>query len=92
MRPDVTETGRFYEIKVSGHLGLHRLRHFGSLAVTPEASGDTTIAGRLADQAALYGLLIQIRDLGVSLLSVRCVECDDTADDPPVDCCWSEAN
>jgi len=92
MRNDAKETGKLYEIKVRGHLGPHRLRAFDSLAVTREASGETTIAARIADQAALYGLLIHIRDLGVSLLSVRCVECEDTTVDVPANRRRSEVN
>lgn len=80
VRNDAEWLGRLYEIRVSGHLSPHRLRVFDRLTVTLEASGETTIVADLADQAALYGLLIGIRDLGVPLLSVRCVDCEETAD------------
>jgi hypothetical protein len=66
--------GKLYAIKVRGHLRAHRLRGFDRLEITHEAGGETTIAARIADQAALYGLLVSIRDLGVLLLSVQCVE------------------
>ena len=36
------------------------------------------IAGSVADQAALHGLLKKVRDLGMPLLSVTCVKTDQT--------------
>jgi hypothetical protein len=41
-----------------------------------EEDGTTVLTGPLADQPALYGLLIKIRDLGLPLLSVNHVEPD----------------
>lgn len=80
---DETRRAMLYEIKVRGHLGRHRLRSFEKLSVTLEASGETTIAAHIADQAALFGLLVRIRDLGVTLLSVRCLECTEVEPDAP---------
>ena len=74
MQKDTAGKAKLYEIKVRGHLGPNRFRAFEKLAVTLEADGKTTIAAHIADQAALFGLLVCIRDLGVSLLSVRCLE------------------
>ena len=74
MHGDAAKKGKLYEIRIRGHLGRNRLRALEKLAVTLEANGDTTIAAWIADQAALYGLLVRIRDLGVPLLSVRCLE------------------
>ncbi len=34
----------------------------------------TNLWGSLSDQAALYGLLSRLRDLGLTLLSVQCVD------------------
>jgi hypothetical protein len=44
---------------------------FEGLRVSSHQAGQTTIAGPVADQAALHGLLAKIRDLGLELLSVR---------------------
>ena len=85
MRNEAEWTGKLYEIRVRGHLSPHRLSAFDKLTVTLEAGGDTTITARIADQAALYGLLVRIRDLGVPLLSVRCVKCEGKAVDLPAD-------
>jgi len=81
MRNGAATEAKLYEIKVRGHVRAHRLRAFDQLNITHEAGGETTIAARIADQAELYGLLVRIRDLGVPLVSVRCVECaEDRAD------------
>jgi hypothetical protein len=44
---------------------------FDGLAVSSDAPGQTLIAGPVADQAALHGVLAKVRDLGLPLLSVR---------------------
>jgi hypothetical protein len=83
MHNDAARKAKLYEIKVRGHLGPHRFQAFEKITVTLETGGKTTIAARIADQAALYGLLIRIRDLGVPLLSVRCLECTEDETDVP---------
>lgn len=69
-----------YELRVGRHLDDHWAEWFGSLALSREADGTTILRGPVADQAALHGLLIKIRDLGVTLISVRALDqTDDTA-------------
>ena len=63
-----------YEIRVRGALGTDWSAWFEGLHITSEEQGQTTIAGPLADQAALHGLLTRIRDLGLTLLTVRRAE------------------
>ena len=63
-----------YQIRISGHLGGEWTEWFGGLAITLEDNGETLIAGPVVDQAALHGLLRQVRDLGMPLLSVTRVE------------------
>jgi hypothetical protein len=41
------------------------------LVLTPGPDGTTVVSGRVVDQAALHGVLDAIRDLGLSLISVR---------------------
>ncbi len=43
----------------------------------------TMLEGPLADQAALYGVLLKIRDLGVPLLSVQRLPLEETISTPP---------
>jgi hypothetical protein len=62
-----------YEIRVKGVLDGHWSAWFDGLQVTSDAY-ETIIAGPVADQAALHGLLAKVRDLGVELLSVRRTE------------------
>jgi hypothetical protein len=60
-----------YEIRVNGVLGHGWSAWFDGLQVTSDDRGQTTIAGPIADQAALHGLLAKVRDLGLELLEVR---------------------
>jgi hypothetical protein len=39
--------------------------------VTLESDGTTLLSGPVVDQAALYGLLKKVRDLGMPLLTVN---------------------
>jgi hypothetical protein len=63
-----------YEIRVRGVLDSHWSSWFDGLQVASDQAGQTTIAGPVADQAALHGLLAKVRDLGLPLLSVRRVD------------------
>lgn len=63
-----------YQIKISGHLGSEWRDWFDGLTVTPEEDGNTLLTGPVVDQAALHGLLKKVRDLGIPLISVACVE------------------
>ena len=63
-----------YEIRVSGVLDRKWSDWFDGFAITPQADDETLLAGPVADQADLHGLLAKIRDLGLPLLSVQRVE------------------
>jgi hypothetical protein len=63
-----------YEIRLKGHLGNEWTDWFAGLTITLEDDGETILSGPVADQAALHGLLRKVRDLGMPLLSVMCVE------------------
>jgi hypothetical protein len=60
-----------YQIRIKGHLGRQWTDWFGGLTITLEDNGDTLLTGPVVDQAALHGLLRQVRDLGMPLLSVN---------------------
>ncbi len=66
-----------YQIRVKGHLGSQWTDWFGGLIITLEESGDTLLTGSVIDQAALYGLLKKVRDLGMPLLSVNRIKSGD---------------
>ncbi|GHO90726.1 hypothetical protein KSF_007740 [Reticulibacter mediterranei] len=72
-----------YQIKVKGHLGHEWTDWFDGLSITLEDNGDMLLTGPVVDQAALYGLLKKVRDLGMPLLSVMRIK-PDQADVPDV--------
>ena len=41
------------------------------MSLTHASDGTTVLAGPVADQAALHGLLQKLRDLGVTLISIN---------------------
>jgi hypothetical protein len=59
-----------YQIRVRGSLDPHWSNWFGELAISQERDGSTLLVGVLADQAALYGVISRMRDLGLTLLAV----------------------
>ncbi len=65
------DTITHYEIRVEGHLGPSVTTWFPDLVVRHEDNGETTLSGPVTDQAALYGILMRIRDLGLTLVSVQ---------------------
>jgi len=65
-----------YQIRIEGHLDAQWTDWFSGLTITLEENGDTLLTGPLADQAALFGLLKKIRDLGLPLVSIDRVDPD----------------
>ena len=63
-----------YQIRVKGHLGPRWAHWFGDMTITLEDNGDTLLSGPVVDQAALHGLLMKVRDLGMPLISAIRVE------------------
>lgn len=61
------------EIRVKGRIDERWSEWLDGLTVCHTTGGETVLAGRILDQAALYGLISKLRDLGLSLLSVNCV-------------------
>jgi hypothetical protein len=63
-----------YELRISGRLGQSTLVWFEDMTATVDESTtpvQTIIRGPMRDQAALYGVISRIRDLGLTLLSVN---------------------
>jgi hypothetical protein len=60
-----------YKIVIKGQLDSEWSEWFDGLTITPTGSGETILTGPLADQTALHGVLIKIRDLGLPLLSLE---------------------
>jgi hypothetical protein len=59
-----------YDIRVAGHLSANWATRFEGLSIRHEPEGETTLYGML-DQAALHGVLVKIRDLGLNLISIN---------------------
>jgi hypothetical protein len=59
-----------YQFRVRGALDPRWSGWFAGLRITHDADGSTLLAGPLADQAALYGVISRMRDLGLTLLAV----------------------
>ena len=64
---------QLYEIRVAGHLSANWAARFEGLSMRHEPEGETVLSGRL-DQAALHGVFVKIRNLGLNLISVKRVE------------------
>jgi len=60
-----------YEFRVEGHLDDHWSEWLDGLTLARNDDGTTTLAGAVADQAQLHGLLARLRDMGVTLVSLR---------------------
>jgi len=67
---DYHDAPRLYEIRIEGHLDDRWADWFGGLTITLEEDGNTRLTGPVVDQAALFGLLRKVRDLGMPLVSV----------------------
>ncbi len=63
-----------YQIRIEGHIDCQWSEWFDDLVITYEEGGATLLTGAACDQAALYGLLKKVRDLGLFLISVNRVE------------------
>lgn len=61
----------FLEIMIKGYVQPH---WFEALEMYQEADYVTILRGEFEDQAALYGVLRRIQDLGIGLISVKPVE------------------
>ena len=75
--PDNFAPNTPYEIRVNGRLSPETADWFEEMTLSVDDTTNppqTVIQGVLRDQAALYGLISRIRDLGLRLLSVNLIE------------------
>ena len=63
-----------YQIRLEGHLSSQWTAWFAGVAITLHENGDTILQSVVVDQAALYGLLRKVRDLGMPLVEVKRME------------------
>lgn len=62
------------EIRVKGQIDKRWSEWLEGLEVTHTKEGETVLTGCVADQAALYGLMSKLRDLGFPLAAVHSIE------------------
>lgn len=65
-----TYTCYHYTIRIHGSLDQRWLDWFDGMTISYARPGETCLSGWVTDQAALFGYLTQIRDLGLPLISV----------------------
>ena len=64
----------FYEIRIRGCLDVEWSNWFEGMKITLEEDGNTLISGTVVDQAALYGLLKKVHQIGLQLISINEIE------------------
>jgi hypothetical protein len=67
-----------YQIHVKGLLDEEWSDYFSGFTFTHQDDDISVLVGEVRDQAALFGILIRIRDLGIPLLKVE--QLDDMPD------------
>lgn len=65
-----------YQIRVEGHLDHQWTDWFDGFTIKLEDNGEMLLTGPVVDQAALFGLLKKVRDLGMSLVSINRIKPD----------------
>lgn len=73
IKSDTSHSPLYYRIKLKGRLDKKWTDWFDGTSITTE-DDITILCGPIADQAALYGLLIRIRDLNLPLILVERIE------------------
>ncbi len=61
-------------IKIKGKIDESWSECFEDIRLTYQGSNETILTGVVADQAAFYGLIGKLRDLGMQILEVSSVE------------------
>ena len=62
------------EIRIEGHIDKDWAEWLEDFSIVHQPNEEAVLTGKIPDQAALYGLIAKLRDLGLTLLSVNCEE------------------
>ena len=62
---------KYVEIRIEGELDERWAEWLGDLTIQRSEQNETLLSGLFPDQAAIYGLIGKLRDLGISLISVN---------------------
>ncbi len=68
------QSGFAYEIRVQDHLETHWAAYFDGWSINNLENGEALLTHPNVDQAGLHGALNRIRDLNLTLLSVRQIQ------------------
>ena len=71
--PHPNHEAKHYRIKLKGRLEPKWSDWFEQMVISTDGS-ETILTGPVIDQAALHGLLMRVRDLNLTLLSVERIE------------------
>jgi len=67
-RPDDPQ---IYRIELNGILDQKWAEWFDGFTITYQDNTNTLLTGKIQDQSALHGILANIRDLGLTLVSIN---------------------
>ncbi len=68
----------YCEIIVKGHLDIDWSEWFEGLTIAHNDTGETMLSGQIRDQAALYGIIAKVRDMGLFLILVKYIAGEST--------------
>jgi len=71
---DIASGASLYEVRVQGHLDDRWSDWIDDIEIITEGDGTTKLVARIPDQPALHGILARLRDLGIPVISVCCVD------------------
>ena len=69
------------EIRIKGHINEEWSEWLGGLTIGHSDPEATVLTGLVQDQAALYGIISRLRDLGLELSAVRSGEAKEDSDE-----------
>jgi len=63
-----------YQIRIQEQVGDQWAEWFAPLVIHHEPTGDATLTGPVRDQAELFGLLLKVQNLNLTLVAVNRIE------------------
>jgi hypothetical protein len=63
-----------YQIRIQEQLDDQWAEWFDPLVIQHRASGETTLTGPVRDQAELFGLLLKVQNLNLTLVAVNWID------------------
>jgi hypothetical protein len=69
-----------YSVQVKGHLPDGWRQIVERMEIIRDGNGITTLSGPIRDQAELYGLVVKLQNLGLTLISINQTAAIETGD------------